>query len=66
MAKTIRVGFIGAGGIAGLHIGHLKRIQDVEIVALADVNPASCENHIKQHGLQGVEIFTDYKKMLKM
>ncbi len=35
MAET-RVGFIGAGGIAGRHVGVLRGFEDVKIVALAD------------------------------
>jgi len=34
--EHIRVGFIGAGGIAGRHLGVLREFADVRIVALAD------------------------------
>jgi predicted dehydrogenase len=35
MAQT-RIGFIGAGGIAGRHLGDLLGFEDVKVVALAD------------------------------
>lgn len=35
--EQIRVGFIGAGGIAGRHLGNLLGFADVRVVALADL-----------------------------
>ena len=32
----LRIGFIGAGGIAGRHVGVLSGMEDVAIVAIAD------------------------------
>ena len=65
MSSKIRVGFIGAGGIAGEHIKHLVAIDGVEIVALADPAPGTCERHIKAHGLDGAKTFEDYQQMLR-
>lgn len=66
MSDLVRVGFIGSGGIAGTHIGYLKAIPGVEIVALCDVSREAIEKRIKEHNLQGVKVFTDYKPMLRM
>ena len=66
MSDKVRVGFIGAGGIAGEHIKHLLAIDGVEVVALADPAEGTCERHIKSHGLEGAKPFRDYKKLLKM
>ena len=66
MSKKVRVGFIGAGGIAGAHIGYLKKIEGVEVIALADANPKACEQRIKDHSLTGVKTFRDYRELLKM
>ncbi len=66
MAKKVRVGFVGAGGIAGTHIRWLKPLEDVEVVALADPAPGACERQIQNHDLQGAKAFADYKDMLKM
>jgi len=40
---AVRLGFIGAGGIAGLHFANLERIPAAEVVAVYDVDPAACE-----------------------
>ena len=66
MSDTIRVGFIGAGGIAGTHITWLKPLKGVEVVALADPRDGACEQQIKTHGLDGAKAFKDYKALLKM
>ena len=39
MSSTIRVGVIGAGGIADAQVKVLKGIANVQVVALADVRP---------------------------
>ena len=36
--KTLRYGFIGAGGIAGAHLRELAKRDDVEVVAMADIS----------------------------
>jgi len=64
MSKTIRVGFIGSGGIAGAHIHWLRKIEGVEVVALADAKKSACEQRIKDNGLKDVAIFQDYRKLL--
>lgn len=60
MAQT-RVGFIGAGGIAGRHVGVLRGFEDVKIVALAD--PV----HDRAAGLGeqvGAKAYRDFRQML--
>jgi len=39
MNQTIRIGIIGCGGFAGVHVRRLRSIPEAEIVALADTNP---------------------------
>ena len=39
MAGSVRIGFIGAGGIAGAHIQRLGEVPEAEIVAVCDVDP---------------------------
>src|SRR5262245_49823799 len=41
VAKQLRIGFVGAGGIAHMHAKHLSKHTDVQIVAAADVNEAA-------------------------
>ncbi|MFP4056050.1 MAG: Gfo/Idh/MocA family protein [Candidatus Brocadiia bacterium] len=66
MAKTIRVGFVGAGGIAGTHIRWLEPVEGVEVVALADPARGALERQVAAHQLDGVKTFSDYRQMLKM
>ncbi|NQT87449.1 Gfo/Idh/MocA family oxidoreductase [bacterium] len=66
MSKKIRVGFIGAGGIAGAHIKWLKPVANVEVVALSDPSTKAMAAQIAEHELDGCKTFTDYTQMLKM
>jgi len=57
----IRVAFIGAGGIAGYHLGHLEKIEDVELAAFCDVVPEKAKARAKQYKAKA---YTDHRKML--
>ena len=61
----VRIGLIGAGGIAnGAHIPGYRSLGDqVELVACADVNASTARNTAAQHGIPGV--YTDYQEMLE-
>lgn len=61
--KTLRIGFIGAGGIADLQLRLLARRQDVSVVALADVNPDTLER--QRQAWPDAATYTDYVKMLR-
>jgi len=63
--SKLRYAIIGAGGIAGAHMGYLAKFEDVELVALADVNTASMLKHAKTYNIPEANCFTDYEKMLK-
>ena len=41
MSRTIRIGIIGSGGIARAHVRAYKNLDNVEIVAVADIVPLS-------------------------
>ncbi len=63
MAKRIRVGLIGAGGIArGYHIPSYRRCEDVEIVAACDISESALEILRTQFGVE--RLYTDYAEML--
>ena len=36
---SVRIGFIGVGGIAGSHLATLLQMPDVEVVVLCDISP---------------------------
>ena len=58
----LRYGFIGAGGIAGAHMRDLARRDDVEMVAMADIDEAGMDRHREQFGINGM--YSDWNKML--
>jgi len=57
----IRAGFIGTGGISGVHLRYLASREDVEIAALCDV---SAENLKKRQKEYGGRTFADFREML--
>ncbi len=66
MAGKLRIGFIGAGGIA---VGHYHRLHDTgkaQVTALTEPSNASLK-HFYQHcpGADTLPIYTDYKEMLR-
>ncbi|MEO0514109.1 MAG: Gfo/Idh/MocA family oxidoreductase [Planctomycetota bacterium] len=65
-SKKLRMAFIGAGGIAAAHLKALQNFDDVEVVALADVNKKGLESRAEEFGIPTDGLFTDYKKMLKV
>ena len=66
MAKKLRVGVIGSGAIfTGAHLPGWKALNDVEIVAIADIKKPSQETAAAAIGNPDLKIYDDYKKMLK-
>jgi predicted dehydrogenase len=61
-SKKLRVAFIGAGGIAGAHMRYLSKMDDVEMVAAADVVKSNVDSRCEEFGIGAG--FSDYKKML--
>jgi predicted dehydrogenase len=66
MAKTVRIGIIGTGGIAGAHVQAYKKMEDVEIVACSDVLPGKASEFIQRFDLQGAKAFDDNQSMLEL
>ena len=66
MARLIKVGIIGCGGIAnGKHMPSLKRVRDCEMVAFCDIIPERAEKAAQEFGVPGAKTYTDYKELLK-
>lgn len=60
--STVRIGLIGAGGIAGAHVaGYLRNPDTITFAAVAD--PVR-ENAEKRAGDTGAVIYADYREML--
>lgn len=58
---SIRLGFIGAGGIAHRHFGVLEGFDDVDIVAVCDVDQARAE---EAASALGARAYSDWRAML--
>ena len=62
--RKLKVGIIGCGWIADAHIAEYKKMEDVEIVAGADLVPGKAEAFFKKHGVEGVRCYNDHASML--
>ena len=65
MADKLRVGIIGTGLVGKRHIDRYQSMrQDVEIVALADIDLADVQRVGHDNGIP--QVFTDYRDLLKI
>ena len=60
--KTLKIAFIGAGGIARTHMRYLSKMGDVDIVSVADVVEANAARLRDEFGIPST--FADYRRML--
>ncbi len=61
--KKIRIGMIGTGQIAKLHLERYQAIPGAEIVAATDINEAEAQRAAAKFNIPSV--YTDYHEMLK-
>jgi len=61
MLETVKIGFVGTGGIANHHLNNLSKIDGVEITALCDVVEAKAKAAAEKFGGRA---YTDYRKMI--
>ena len=66
MARTIRIGIIGSGGIARAHASAYKKIPYVEIVAVADSLAGRAQAFIQQEELVHAAAFEDHRRLLEL
>lgn len=59
--QSVRIGFVGTGGIANHHLRQLAEIEEAQIVALCDVSEDSVRATAETYG---GAVYTDHKKML--
>jgi predicted dehydrogenase len=52
--KTIRIGIVGTGGMAGAHVRFFKKIPGVELTSCFDIDPARAKEFAEKHGFRGV------------
>ena len=66
MAKKLKIGLIGCGGMMGYHAGQLLASKKAEVAALTDPNQKMLEGFVGRFpALNGVPQFKDYREMLK-
>ena len=58
---ALRIGFLGAGGIARTHLNALSQLEEAQVVALCDIVEERAVNAAKQFNALA---FTDHRKML--
>ena len=59
MSKTLRVAQVGCGGITGAWFSNGVKIENLEYVALVDLNPEAAQKRKDEFSLTGAEVFTD-------
>ena len=64
MAKKLRIGFIGTGGIAHAHMRAYETFKDVEIVGGADIVPGKAREFLDKYGLTKAEAFDNAKDLI--
>ncbi len=67
MKQRVRLGFIGAGGIAGFHLRNLRSVKEAVVVAFADPNLDAAKQRATEVGLkvkEGKTVFADWQEML--
>ena len=65
MARTVRIGIIGCGGIAnGKHMPSLAQVEGVEMVAFCDIIVEKAEAAAKKFGTPDAKVYADYKELL--
>lgn len=62
--EKVRVGIIGAGGISELHTQGYQKLENVELVAVCDLDEEKARNYANKYNIP--HVFTDYNEMLKM
>ena len=56
-SKKVKVGIIGCGWIASSHIEQYLKMEDVEIVALADLIPGKAERFAQRFGIENARYY---------
>ncbi len=60
----MKFGIIGTGWIAESHVRYLKQMDDVEIVAMADLIPGKAEKFAEKFGVSGCRFYPSHKELI--
>jgi len=66
VSKSVKIGIIGSGSIAGAHARAYKELPDVEIVAVCDVVLGKAQEFIDRLALPGARAYEDHRRMLEV
>ena len=64
-SRTVKIGIIGAGGIANTHARYYRQHPWVELVGVADIFPEKAAAYAKTWGIPENRVFEDYRQMLE-
>ena len=65
MSDKLKIGIIGTGIIGKSHVRNYQSMQnDVEIVAVADINESEAQRVAQEYGIP--HVFSDYRDLLKI
>lgn len=62
MNRKIRLGIIGAGAFANVHLNGLKEVKNAEVVAICDVDKERVNMKAEKYGIESV--YYDYRELL--
>lgn len=62
--RKVKFGIIGTGWIAESHVRSLKQMDDVEIVAMADLIPGKAEKFAEKFGVSGCRFYPSHKELI--
>ncbi|NMA84566.1 MAG: Gfo/Idh/MocA family oxidoreductase [Epulopiscium sp.] len=62
--KKIKVGIIGAGSISHMHTTSYKKLDNVEVIAVCDIDEERAKAYAEQYNIP--QVFTDHHEMLKL
>ena len=62
--RKLKVGIIGTGWIAESHVESYLDMDDVEIVAMADLIPGKAEKFAARYGVEGVRFYPSHKELI--
>ena len=62
--RKLKIGIIGTGWIAECHVDSYLKMDDVEIVAGADLVPGKADAFFKRYGLENVRTYPSHKELI--
>jgi predicted dehydrogenase len=63
--SVLRMGVIGVGGIAAVHLRGIVKSANLELIAIADINEQFLTTVAAKHGVPQENRYADYKELLK-